>query len=64
MVCNLTVGREKYAAHDVEVREILTESGRAERRARAALALGRPDAAERLADLVTALADGKKGHVA
>jgi len=27
MVCNLTVGREKYAAHDAEVREILAESG-------------------------------------
>lgn len=27
MVCNLTVGREKYAAHDAEVREILAASG-------------------------------------
>jgi formiminotetrahydrofolate cyclodeaminase len=27
MVCNLTVGRERYAAHDADVREILAASG-------------------------------------
>jgi formiminotetrahydrofolate cyclodeaminase len=27
MVCHLTVGREKYAAHDAEVREILARAG-------------------------------------
>ena len=27
MVCNLTVGREKYAAHESEVREVLAASG-------------------------------------
>jgi UDP-N-acetylglucosamine--N-acetylmuramyl-(pentapeptide) pyrophosphoryl-undecaprenol N-acetylglucosamine transferase len=40
---------------------VLTEPGRAAGMARAALALGRPDAAERLADLVTTLAETKKG---
>ena len=43
---------------------ILTEAGRAEAMARAALSLGRPDAAERLADLVTTLATGKKESAA
>lgn len=43
---------------------ILTEAGRAERMAAAARAGARPDAAERLADLVTALADGKKERIA
>jgi formiminotetrahydrofolate cyclodeaminase len=27
MVCNLTVGRERYAAHDAEVQEVLAASG-------------------------------------
>jgi formiminotetrahydrofolate cyclodeaminase len=27
MVCNLTIGRERYAAHDTEVREILAAAG-------------------------------------
>jgi UDP-N-acetylglucosamine--N-acetylmuramyl-(pentapeptide) pyrophosphoryl-undecaprenol N-acetylglucosamine transferase len=44
-----------------ELSAILTDPARASAMARAALATGRPDATARLAQLVTALADGQKG---
>jgi UDP-N-acetylglucosamine--N-acetylmuramyl-(pentapeptide) pyrophosphoryl-undecaprenol N-acetylglucosamine transferase len=44
-----------------ELAAILTDPARAAAMARAALATGRPDATTRLAQLVTALADGQKG---
>ncbi len=48
-------------ALSARVLAVLTEAGRAEAMARAAVALARPDAAERLAGLVTTLAETKTG---